>query len=443
MSDDPLGSFREQLVDGVRGEPRRRRRRRAVVGAAAAALVVAAGAVAVSARGSDDQHVTADGPTTTTTPPLDVPGHPSTRAGLLGARRLAGAPAGRCLVRHPGPVDPAAVGRVEPHAPQERVVERGLPRGGEEEKPEVSVTWRRLDDPSAPRVRADAPGTNAFTPGHGWFMIASEMDPISIGCWEVTGSYKGHELNYVFEVKPQLAVHPRPSDAGDGALVAGVVRYDARINCYRLGEHPVVWPTGTTVSDDGEVITLADGTQVHMGDHVSGGGGFAPFRAVGQVVRSLPPASTPIARSRSSTPAVRSRSPGSGSTVGGMTDERVDPPLVADEKATLAGFLDFHRDTFLWKIDGLVPRPAPRRRLPAVRPDPVGAPAPPGRGGPRLVPRLRRRRPAPAVLHRGRPGRGPGRPGRRRLRRPTSPPSAPSASAAGRSSTPTRSTTSR
>ena len=61
------------------------------------------------------------------------------------------------------------------------------------------------------------------------------------------------------------------------ALVAGVVRYDARINCYRLGEHPVVWPFGTTVSDDGEVITLADGTQVHMGDHVSGGGGFAPF----------------------------------------------------------------------------------------------------------------------------------------------------------------------
>ena len=57
----------------------------------------------------------------------------------------------------------------------------------------------------------------------------------------------------------------------------GVVRYDARINCYRLGEHPVVWPFGTTVSDDGEVITLADGTQVHMGDHVSGGGGFAPF----------------------------------------------------------------------------------------------------------------------------------------------------------------------
>jgi hypothetical protein len=36
-------------------------------------------------------------------------------------------------------------------------------------------------------------------------------------------------------------------------------------------------------------------------------------------------------------------------------EDRVDPPLVADEKATLVGFLEFHRDTFLWKIDGLTP----------------------------------------------------------------------------------------
>ena len=49
-----------------------------------------------------------------------------------------------------------------------------------------------------------------------------------------------------------------------------------------------------------------------------------------------------------------------------MTDERVDPPLVADEKATLAGFLDFHRDTFLWKIEGLSPEQlrTPRARRP-------------------------------------------------------------------------------
>jgi hypothetical protein len=277
MSDDPLGSFREQLVDGVRGEPRRRRRRRAVAGAAAAALVVAAAAVAVSARGSDDQHVTADGtPTTTTAPPAPCP---RTRPPVPGLSAPDGWPA------HP----PSGVWYGTPglwtqlpsdgSSPTHRKSvwwSADFPGGGEEEKPEVSVIWRRLDDPTSPPRRAESPGTNAYTPGTGWFMIASAMDPITIGCWEVTGSYKGHQLTYVFEVKPQLDVHPRPSDAGDGARLAGVVRYDARINCFRLDEHPVVWPTGTTVSDDGEVITLADGTQVHIGDHVSGGGGFSP-----------------------------------------------------------------------------------------------------------------------------------------------------------------------
>lgn len=37
------------------------------------------------------------------------------------------------------------------------------------------------------------------------------------------------------------------------------------------------------------------------------------------------------------------------------TDEhgRTDPPLAGDETATLRGFLDFHRRTFRWKVDGL------------------------------------------------------------------------------------------
>ena len=31
----------------------------------------------------------------------------------------------------------------------------------------------------------------------------------------------------------------------------------------------------------------------------------------------------------------------------------MDPPLQGDERETLEAFLDFHRDTLLWKIDGL------------------------------------------------------------------------------------------
>jgi uncharacterized damage-inducible protein DinB len=32
---------------------------------------------------------------------------------------------------------------------------------------------------------------------------------------------------------------------------------------------------------------------------------------------------------------------------------RVDPPLVGDERATLEGFLDYHRQTLMWKCSGL------------------------------------------------------------------------------------------
>ncbi len=34
-------------------------------------------------------------------------------------------------------------------------------------------------------------------------------------------------------------------------------------------------------------------------------------------------------------------------------DDRVDPPLGADETTTLRAFLDYHRDTFRWKCAGL------------------------------------------------------------------------------------------
>jgi uncharacterized damage-inducible protein DinB len=36
-----------------------------------------------------------------------------------------------------------------------------------------------------------------------------------------------------------------------------------------------------------------------------------------------------------------------------MTDERLDPPFEADERATLTAFLDFHRATLALKCDGL------------------------------------------------------------------------------------------
>lgn len=43
------------------------------------------------------------------------------------------------------------------------------------------------------------------------------------------------------------------------------------------------------------------------------------------------------------------------------TRYRVDPPLVADERAMLDAWLDFHRGTLLWKCDGVSPEDLVRR----------------------------------------------------------------------------------
>jgi hypothetical protein len=45
-------------------------------------------------------------------------------------------------------------------------------------------------------------------------------------------------------------------------------------------------------------------------------------------------------------------------------DERPDPPVLGDEKATLEGFLDYHRATLEWKCSGLTPEQLARRAVP-------------------------------------------------------------------------------
>jgi hypothetical protein len=45
--------------------------------------------------------------------------------------------------------------------------------------------------------------------------------------------------------------------------------------------------------------------------------------------------------------------------------ERPDPPNIADERAQLTGFLDFHRATVVWKSEGLTDEQARRSLLPS------------------------------------------------------------------------------
>lgn len=68
--------------------------------------------------------------------------------------------------------------------------------GASEPKPEISVTWQRLDRAEPARVQA-APGTNAHTDEDGWFMIAG-IDPDEPGCWRVTATYRGATLSYTY-----------------------------------------------------------------------------------------------------------------------------------------------------------------------------------------------------------------------------------------------------
>jgi hypothetical protein len=71
-----------------------------------------------------------------------------------------------------------------------------FPGGSEEEQPPITVTWRRLDV-AVDLITSDR-GTNAYTAADGDFMIAG-IDPDVSGCWEVTATYKGATVRYVYE----------------------------------------------------------------------------------------------------------------------------------------------------------------------------------------------------------------------------------------------------
>jgi hypothetical protein len=70
--------------------------------------------------------------------------------------------------------------------------------GISESEPEVWVTWTRLDTDEPVTFDNAGKATNAHTPTDGWFMIAG-IDPGEPGCWEVTATYKGATLTYVYE----------------------------------------------------------------------------------------------------------------------------------------------------------------------------------------------------------------------------------------------------
>jgi hypothetical protein len=68
--------------------------------------------------------------------------------------------------------------------------------GKSEQKPELTVTGRRLD--GAGSFVQLPPATNAFD---GWAILTG-VDVPTLGCWELTGWYRGNTLSFVVSVVP-------------------------------------------------------------------------------------------------------------------------------------------------------------------------------------------------------------------------------------------------
>lgn len=80
-----------------------------------------------------------------------------------------------------------------------------FPGGAEEERPDLHVTWTRLDTDEPIVFDNEGRATNAHTAAEGWFMIArsdpdlTKADVSESGCWRVTAEYKGATLSYVYQ----------------------------------------------------------------------------------------------------------------------------------------------------------------------------------------------------------------------------------------------------
>ena len=72
--------------------------------------------------------------------------------------------------------------------------------------PDLTVTGRRLDAPAPPLLVS--PPTNADAPGLGPSMLVGVNFP-TLGCWKISGTYKGHTLSFVIWVSQ----HPVPTPA--------------------------------------------------------------------------------------------------------------------------------------------------------------------------------------------------------------------------------------
>jgi hypothetical protein len=69
-----------------------------------------------------------------------------------------------------------------------------------EQRPKLTVAGRRLD--GAGSFVRPPPATNASNAGFGGWTILTGIDLPTIGCWELTGSYRGSVVRFIVSVAP-------------------------------------------------------------------------------------------------------------------------------------------------------------------------------------------------------------------------------------------------
>lgn len=66
---------------------------------------------------------------------------------------------------------------------------------------------------------------------------------------------------------PLLVTSDPPSASADAAPVSGPLSYES--GCLRIGDHLVVWPSGTSWDDSAARLTFEGGTEAGVGDQIS------------------------------------------------------------------------------------------------------------------------------------------------------------------------------
>jgi hypothetical protein len=139
-----------------------------------------------------------------------------------------------------------------------------FPGGYEEEEPPIQTTFRLLNRGREVTLTSDR-GINAYIEPDAWMMVVNIGDPNYSGCWEVTATYKGASLTYVYYNPGGLdssSLGIVPDVVGMTVERAGNVLSDA---LYEAGFHDSADPTYEVCAQEpGDGLEINPGATIGM-----------------------------------------------------------------------------------------------------------------------------------------------------------------------------------